>query len=200
MTDIQMLLKIGIPIAAALILGVAIYKMLRKYFSKNNHARLIRKLSKYSVRNVVIPDAVEGSSFIDWVVLIPQGILVLNIKSYRGMIFASENIHQWTQVVNNRSYTFKNPLQQLELDVVTIKSFIPGAPVKGYVVFDYDSVFPKGKPKNVTTINEIKQNVELFNEGEISEELLEYWSKLKEVLKQNEKEGISNSRQIESSV
>ncbi|MDH5407583.1 MAG: NERD domain-containing protein [Gammaproteobacteria bacterium] len=200
MTDMQLLLKIGVPLAATVILAIALFKVLRGYFSKNNHARLIKKISKRAIRNVIIPDAVEGSSFIDWVILTPKGILVLNIKSYRGMIFASENIHQWTQVVNKRSYTFKNPLPQLELDVVTIKSFIPGAPVKGYVVFDYDSVFPKGKPAKVTTINEIKQNIQLFSEGEISEELNEYWNKLKETLKQNEKEGYSNSHRIENSV
>jgi len=201
MTDLQMLLNIGIPIIALLIISYVAFKILRKHFSKNNHARLIRQISKHSLRNIIIPDAVEGSSFIDWVVLTPQAILVLNIKTYRGMIFASENIHQWTQVVNRRSYTFKNPLQQLELDVVTIKSFIPGAPVKGYVVFDYDSVFPKGKPKDVITIGEIKQNIQHFNDGEVSPELNEYWNKLKELLKQNnlEKESYTPAGRMENS-
>jgi len=135
------------------------------------------------MKNVVIPDAVEGSSFIDWLVLTPRGILIISQKPYKGMIFGAENISHWTQVVDRRSYTFDNPLRQLEVDLVTIKSLIPNVPVKGYVVFDRDSFFPKGKPKIVLTLNEIKQNISVFREGVISNELLEAWDKLSSQLK-----------------
>lgn len=142
------------------------------------------------MKNVVIPDAVEGSSFIDWLVLTPRGVLIISQKPYQGMIFGSENISHWTQVVERRSYSFDNPLRQLEVDLVTIKSLIPGVPVKGYVVFDRDSFFPKGKPKIVLTLNEIKQNISIFREGTISDELKEAWEKLRMVLK----EGVHSDR------
>jgi len=106
------------------------------------------------------------------------------------MIFGSENISHWTQVVERRSYSFDNPLRQLEVDLVTIKSLIPGVPVKGYVVFDRDSFFPKGKPKIVLTLNEIKQNISIFREGTISDELKEAWEKLRMILK----EGVDSDR------
>lgn len=184
MWDYQQIASLGVTGVLLLLAVYVLYRNLRKYYSKDNYARLINKISKYSLRNVVIPDAVEGASLIDWVMLTPQGILVLNIKTYRGMIFASENIRQWTQVIARRSFTFDNPLQQLEIDVVTIKTLAPGVSVKGYVVFDYDSHFPKGRPKNITTIGEIKQNLKLFKQGEVSEELLEQWNKLTLLLKQ----------------
>ncbi|MDH5180016.1 MAG: NERD domain-containing protein [Gammaproteobacteria bacterium] len=136
------------------------------------------------MRNVVIPDAVEGTSVIDWVVLTYQGILILKMKNYRGMIFASDSIRQWTQVIARRSFTFDNPLQQLDIDMVTIRTLAPGINLKGYVVFGDDSHFPKGRPKNVTTVSEIKQNLHLFKQGEISEELLAQWNKLVPLLKQ----------------
>jgi len=142
------------------------------------------------MKNVIIPDAVEGSSFIDWLVLTPRGILIISQKPYKGVIFAAENISHWTQVIERRSYSFENPLRQLEVDVVTIKTMIPGTPVKGYVVFDRDSYFPKGKPKIVLTLKEIKQNISVFREGTISSELLLAWEKLR----QNLKEGSESER------
>lgn len=161
-----------------------IWKTYRSTESYRYFPRIIRKISKYYMKNVVIPDAVEGSSYIDWLVLTPRGVLIISQKPYQGMIFGSENISHWTQVVERRSYSFDNPLRQLEVDLVTIKSLIPGVPVKGYVVFDRDSFFPKGKPKIVLTLNEIKQNISIFREGTISDELKEAWEKLRMVLKE----------------
>ena len=147
--------------------------------------RIIRKISKNYLKNVVIPDAVEGSSFIDWLVLTPRGILIISQKPYQGIIFCSENISHWTQVVDRRSYSFDNPMRQLELDLVTIKSMVPGVAVKGYVVFDRDSFFPKGKPKTVLTLNEIKQNISIFREGSVSDDLKAAWDTLRTNLKES---------------
>lgn len=166
------------------IILLMILKTFRSAKSYRYFPRIIRKISKDYLKNVVIPDAVEGSSFIDWLVLTPRGILIISQKPYQGMIFCSENISRWTQVVDRRSYSFDNPMRQLEVDLVTIKSMVPGVPVKGYVVFDRDSFFPKGKPKTVLTLNEIKQNISIFREGTISNELKEAWKKLRINLKE----------------
>ena len=175
-----------VALVFSVIIAIILLLMWKTFRSKESHRyfpKIIRKISKYYMKNVVIPDAVEGSSFIDWLVLTPRGILIISQKPYKGMIFGAENISHWTQVVDRRSYTFDNPLRQLEVDLVTIKSLIPNIPVKGYVVFDRDSFFPKGKPKIVLTLNEIKQNISVFREGVISNELLEAWDKLSSQLK-----------------
>ena len=175
-----------VALVFSVIIAIILLLMWKTFRSKESHRyfpKIIRKISKYYMKNVVIPDAVEGSSFIDWLVLTPRGILIISQKPYKGMIFGAENISHWTQVVDRRSYTFDNPLRQLEVDLVTIKSLIPNIPVKGYVVFDRDSFFPKGKPKIVLTLNEIKQNISVFREGVISSELLEAWEKLSSQLK-----------------
>lgn len=166
-----------------------IWKTFRAAESHRYFPRIIRKISKHYMKNVVIPDAVEGSTFIDWLVLTPRGILIISQKPYKGMIFGAENISHWTQIVDRRSYNFDNPMRQLEIDIVTIKTLIPGIPVKGYVVFDKDSFFPKGKPKTVLTLNEIKQNISIFREGTISDELMDAWEKLRTVLKEREDSG-----------
>lgn len=182
MTEMQMIVG-GLIVVIGLILFL-IWRTSQSGKSYRDFPKIIRKISKYHMKNVIIPDAVEGSSFIDWLVLTPRGILIISQKPYKGVIFAAENISHWTQVIDKRSYSFDNPLRQLEVDVVTIKSLIPGIPVKGYVVFDRDSFFPKGKPKIVLTLKEIKQNISIFREGQISQELLEAWNKLQQSLKQ----------------
>lgn len=182
MTDYQI---IGLTFAVVVTVILAmIWRTFRSAQSHRDFPRIIRKISKYYMKNVVIPDAVEGSAFIDWLVLTPRGILIISEKPYKGMIFASENISQWTQIIDRRSYSFDNPLRQLEVDVVTIKTLIPAIPVKGYVVFDRDSFFPKGKPKVVLTLKEIKQNLTVFREGKISAELMQAWDKLRTILKE----------------
>lgn len=182
MSDYQIIGLVFAVISAVILF--LIWRVMRTSESRHYFPRVIRKISKHYMKNVLIPDAVEGSSFIDWLVLTPRGILIISQKPYRGMIFASENISHWTQVVDRRSYSFENPLRQLEVDVVTIKTLIPGTPVKGYVVFDKDSFFPKGKPKIVLTLNEIQQNLSVFKEGTISPELKAAWDKLRNVLKE----------------
>ena len=175
---------VGGLVILSIVMVVLIWKTSQSGKSYREFPKIIRKISKHYMRNVIVPDAVEGSSFIDWLVLTPRGVLIISQKPYKGVIFAAENISHWTQVIDRRSYSFDNPLRQLEVDVVTIKSMIPGISVKGYVVFDRDSYFPKGKPKIVLTLKEIKQNISVFREGNISEELLAAWQKLKVNLKE----------------
>jgi len=186
MAEYQWILHWSLAVLVLLLIGISMWRYF-KPDSEKLFARTIKRISKYVMHNVIIPDAVEGSSYIDWLVLTPRGILVLSQKPYSGMIFAAENISQWTQVIGRRSYTFNNPLQQLEVDVVTIKSLIPNAPVKGYVVFDQDSHFPKGKPNKALTLKEVKQNISVLKEGKITPELKEFWDKLCTVLKEAKK-------------
>ncbi len=170
------------------IIATILFMMWKTFQSKESHRyfpRIIRKISKHYMKNIMIPDAVEGSSFIDWLVLTPHGVFIISQKPYKGMIYGAENISHWTQIIARRSYSFENPMRQLEIDLVTIKSLIPGIPVNGYVVFDRDSFFPKGKPKTVLTLNEIKQNISVFKEGDISDEFKKAWEKLRTVLKQS---------------
>ena len=169
----------GIIAVAIIVILILIWRTSQSSKSYREIPKIIRNISKYHLKSVLIPDAVEGSSYIDWVVLTPKGILVINQKPYKGIIFASENISHWTQVIDKKSYSFDNPLRQLEIDLVTIKSLLPNITVKGYVVFDRDSFFPKGKPKEVFTIKELKQKVDAFAEGEITEDLLSAWNSLK---------------------
>ena len=191
MAENQWILPWALAVLVLLLIGIYLWRYFFKPDSEKIFSRTIRQISKYVLHNVVIPDAVEGSSYIDWLVLTPRGILVLSQKPYSGMIFAAENISQWTQVVGRRSYSFDNPLQQLEVDVVTIKSLIPNAPVKGYVVFDQDSYFPKGKPNKALTLKEVKQNISVLKEGAISPELKEFWDKLCSVLKEAKKPSVT---------
>ncbi|MDH5443942.1 MAG: NERD domain-containing protein [Gammaproteobacteria bacterium] len=186
MSDIE-IIGSGIAGLIAIILFL-IWRNSQSGKSYRDFPKIVKRISTHYMRNVMIPDAVEGSSFIDWLILTPRGVLIISQKPYKGLIFASENISHWTQVLDRRSYSFDNPLRQLEVDVVTIKSLIPGIPVKGYVVFDRDSFFPKGKPKIVLTLKEIKQNISVFREGEIKEELLIAWDKLQQTLKEGTEE------------
>ena len=60
---------------------------------------------------------IDGFFFIDYLILLPRRILALNLQSLEGNVFGGENIELWTQVENNKSAKFKNPLEDVKLFV-----------------------------------------------------------------------------------
>lgn len=79
MTDYQIISLIFVFIIAVIL--YLLWRTVRAGQSYRYFPRVIKKISKYNLKNVLIPDAVEGSSFIDWLVLTPRGILVISQKT-----------------------------------------------------------------------------------------------------------------------
>jgi len=61
---------------------------------------------------------------------------------------------------------------------VVVRSQLPNVAVKGAVLFDHDSVFPKGKPAGVLHVPDIDRKTARTAESEVPEELQRAWSRL----------------------
>lgn len=130
---------------------------IKEFFSEFKLNRMLKSIGHASLHNVSIPDGIDGKIFIENLILLSDKIVLLGVKKYRGVIFAADNIDLWTQVIGNKSYKFDNPLRQLENDAMTLSAKLDGTKLKEKVLFIKGSEFPKGKPEDVVTINEIKK-------------------------------------------
>jgi hypothetical protein len=139
------------------LLAVSLYLLwspVGQVFSWLRLQKLINRTGFKRLNNSYLPDGMDGSLFIEHLMLQADGILLLTVKRYRGNIFAADNIEQWTQVVSNHSYKFPNPLYQLEADLQSLRAAFPKTNITGLVVFAGDCSFPKGKPGQVYNVQE----------------------------------------------
>jgi hypothetical protein len=146
----------------------------------------IKCLGNDSIHHVNLPDGLGGSLFYEYIILSHEGLSIYNIARYRGNVFAADTIEVWTQVENNRSYKFPNPLLELESKKVALVAQLPDIPISTGLLIPKKVIFPKGKPESVHILNTLLPvTTEMVNPG-----YLETWGKLKKMalpLSENEK-------------
>lgn len=165
------------------LMGLLLQKAwIKEYISEWKLKHLLKSIGVDSLHNVTIQDEMDGKIFIENLILMPDKILILGVKKYKGLIFAAENIDLWTQVIGNKSYKFENPLRQLESDVLTLKSKIENSKVEEKVLFIHGAEFPKGKPGNVVEIADVISWRDASRQVEVPELLQADWKKLSELV------------------
>ncbi|MDH5600879.1 MAG: NERD domain-containing protein [Gammaproteobacteria bacterium] len=155
---------------------------IKEYISGWKLKHLLRNIGADSLHNVIIHDEMDGKIFIENLILMPDRILILGVKKYKGLIFAADNIDLWTQVIGNKSYKFDNPLRQLESDALTLNSKIENSKIQEKVLFIHGAEFPKGKPENVLEIMEVSAWRNTSAHTDIPGPLLADWKKLQELV------------------
>ena len=166
------------PVIVLLVLALIFsYTSLRNWLNEQKLNRCIRHLGVEVKRFLTLPDGIDGRVLIENIVLTPQGIYILPIKRYCGIIFAADRIETWTQVVGKRSYKFPNPLPELDAYIMAVRTLLPAVNVEGRILVTSDAQFPKGKPDRVIPISKISKEF-VIDKGEVSDQLREAWSKL----------------------
>ena len=168
-----------------LLIGVAALKVLLvpRLKGMEGEALVGRVLSKrfsHVLHDIIIPDGRGGLTQLDHVVLTPSGILVVETKNYKGMIFGRERDKQWTQKLGRKSYRFMNPLRQNYLHTKALQRIVPEVPVYGQVFFAGDAKFPKGLPEGVSRIGDFRRALSTWAHGaQPSGNYLAAWEKLR---------------------
>ena len=185
----------GTPFLLLLIAVVLQWPVIKHKLTEYRLIRTIKKFGKETMHDVMLPDSLGGSTYIDYLALTANAIVILYLKRYRGVIFAGEKIEQWTQVINNHSYRFPNPLQKLEVDIMAINNLVQDVNVEGRVIFTRDSEFPKGKPDSVVLISEMEKSLRNYTAEDIPPLLQTAWKRLQEQIEPCSKEFIKNMRE-----
>ena len=161
---VQIYLGIAI-LLAIVIVGTIIFR------NKKNSADRITDLAlqpykQADVHNVVFPDGVGGLVDIEHLVLLKQGILIIETYSMSGNLFGADNIEKWTQMINGKSFKFTNPLYRIQMLRQAIQVIAPNTPLFYRVIFTAtDASFPKGKPEHVSTLLTLEQDLKILKQA-----------------------------------
>ncbi len=168
----------GAVLTTLLLIAVLTILAWRWYTKRHQVARLLRELGGIYVRDLIIPDGVGGTIQTDFLVLLRGGVLVLDVKNYRGALFGAQNAPLWSQMVRARSFKFTNPLPENFLRVQSLKLLLPSVPVIGRVAFTREGCFPRDLPAGVSMLDTLPADLGAFA-GPASLQYLDAWKRLK---------------------
>jgi hypothetical protein len=173
-------------LVAALAIVIAVILYVRNSSRRADGKEITMVIKKYSdayERDVVFPDGIGGYFFIDYLVLLPGRILALNISRVAGYVFGGDNIEIWTQVENNKSTKFRNPLEDVKLFVKLAADQLKFDGIMARVLFDSKSEFPKGVPEGVLQLASFKESMTAWaGETHLAEATNQAWDKLSALL------------------
>jgi len=177
-------------------ISIALPALLKMTLRWRLHTK-IKSLGSDSIQHVNLPDGLGGSLFYECIILNAHGLNIYNVARYRGNIFAADTIEVWTQVENNRSYKFPNPLLELESKKIALAAQLPGIPITPGLLLTNNVIFPKGKPESVHLLHTLPAvTTEASNPV-----YLEAWEKLKvmaQPLSENEKKIYLDQEEVKS--
>ena len=178
--------------AAPLLLLLAVF-ITALYLSRRSIKQLWSKIwSRYAVKHLgykqifklKCSDGLGYHFIIDQLILRHDGITVLAHKQYQGKIYCADNIELWTQMLGQKSYRFDNPLYDLDCQIKAISACIPNIPVDGYLFFDHQAEFPKGRPERVIHAAVIPEALRRKGKPDVEADVMSAWKKLKLMAKQ----------------
>jgi len=148
--------------------------------------KIRRQLNRFGIKqlsNVQWPDGLDHYFNIDRLIMRHDGISLLMYKRFHGKIFCADNIDEWTQMIGQKSYTFANPLNELDYQINTLSEAIPGIPVNGFIYFDHLSEFPKGHPDRVIHYKKTPEELKRNKDDTVQENIASAWEKLLQMKK-----------------
>ncbi|MFA9421511.1 MAG: nuclease-related domain-containing protein [Gammaproteobacteria bacterium] len=164
-------------LAIATILAINWGKIRTRWLEWHSH-RGLDKIGIKQIKNAICADGLDGKFEIDRLVMLHGSILVIAFRPYSGNIYCAESIPEWTQLLDQKSYKFKNPLFELGNQVSAIQNYLPGVSIRGVLIFDYSASFPKGHPERVMRLDNIPESLLHANCPEPRPEVLKGWDAL----------------------
>lgn len=127
----------------------------RKKSTSRQMAAILKPYIQDEIKQIIIPDGIGGLLEIEHLILMEHGLLLIETYPMSGIMFGAEAIDLWTQLIDGRSYKFANPLRHIRTSRQALMALAPNIPIFCRVVFNADSVFPKGKPEEVSVLSSL---------------------------------------------
>jgi hypothetical protein len=139
-----------VAVLAGIGIGLGLAWLWRWYRLRRQRLALIARITSVSidhVRDVLVPDGNGGVMHLDYVLLTPRGLLVIDLRDVSGNVFGSDQMSDWTVMDKAQRFTFPNPQGALYDRVAAVKALAVDVPVDGRIVFTRKAAFPKGLPR-----------------------------------------------------
>lgn len=169
--------------AGVLLAAVLTVWWLRRSTYPRQLKRTIRKISKESMADIVVPDGLDGEIQLDYLLLTAKGLLVLDVKHVNGRLYGGENMDSWTVIERGQRFTFANPAGPLRERVIAIRTLLSDVPVDGRVVVLGDVRFATGVPECVVSLSRLQD--EFLGHTKLSKAALKsfypYWDRVRQI-------------------
>jgi Nuclease-related domain len=149
---------IAIVVIVAITTGL-LYFMLRLVRRRRARTQLAAKITEIgfeNLQNVLIPDGMGGSMHVDFVLLTPRGVLVIDLRDIAGNIFGGDQMTEWTVMNGAERFTFQNPQNSLYDRVAAVRSLVGEVTVEGRILFTRRGNFPKGLPRWTLMVDSLR--------------------------------------------
>ena len=171
-------------VAAAIVVGWILAWAFGAYRSRSARKALLSTVTAAGtdhLADVLVPDGMGGFFHLDFVLLTPAAILVIDLRDVAGNIFGGDQMTEWTAIGKKRRYTFQNPQHALYDRMAAVQSLAGEVPVEGRIVFSTRSEFPKGKPRYVVRIDGLQAEFTVVDASRISAAaaFADVWHKVK---------------------
>jgi Nuclease-related domain len=161
---------------------VWLYRAYSRYARRRALLNTLKGVAYDVVRDVLVPDGMEGHLHVDFLLLTQRGILILDLREIPGMVFGGDQMDQWTVITRRRRYTFLNPQGALLDRIAAVKQVAGEVPVEGRVLFTTRSRFPKGRPRSVLILDSLKAEYAPVDKGAMQDTVKTFhpaWERLK---------------------
>jgi hypothetical protein len=158
-------------VAAALIAGWALAWAVRwwsQHRSQRSIVSIVTSAGTEHLRDVLVPDGMGGFYHLDFVLLTPRGILVVDLRDVRGNIFGGDQMTEWTVMDGQQRFTFVNPQSGLYDRIAAVKGVTGDVPVEGRIVFTRRGKFPKGLPKWTLLVDSLRSEFPTVERDELA--------------------------------
>lgn len=140
---------VGGVAAAVVVLAGIVVGIWRWRRNRSSIREAIAAVAVEHMQDVLVPDGMGGEIHCEHLLLTKHGILVINVKQYDGIIFASDRMEQWTAIGSGGRSTFRNPLPNLYDRVAAVRQLVRDVDVRGFALFPGTADFSKGRPEDV---------------------------------------------------
>lgn len=142
--------------------------------------RRLHRLALDTCHDFVLPDGVDGYVHIDYALLRPEGIHVVDLLEGTGRLIAGDRLPEWSLTGKRRRFTFPNPLRLLERKLTAVRLLAGGAPVAGHVVLANGLVIPRAQPEQVVSMEAfVKRLPHPASDAAVAPATAEAWSRIK---------------------
>jgi Nuclease-related domain len=166
-----------VPALVALAALKALLPRLSGWIGERRVSAKLERLFPAVRHDLILPDGRGGLTQLDHLALTPGGLLVVETKTYSGVILGQANESTWTQVIGRRRHSFQNPLRQNYAHVRALETLAPDIPIEGRVVFAGRARFPKGLPEGVCRPADLAVELATLRQGQVTPALSRAWDR-----------------------
>jgi hypothetical protein len=176
-------------VAAAIVVGWILAWAFGAYRSRSARKALLSTVTAAGtdhLADVLVPDGMGGFFHLDFVLLTPAAILVIDLRDVAGNIFGGDQMTEWTVMDGSQRFTFTNPQGALYDRIAAVRAVTGEVPVEGRIVFTRRGKFPKGLPKWTLMVDSLKTEFPNVEHAGHTSHYREQWQRLRDSVSPSE--------------